>query len=68
MLDTTGHPCHFRYTYVISNYFYCPDIPDLDGAGLTESLFIDHKDMYIEYEQASLRQLYKAKVFLKHSR
>ncbi|XP_076897206.1 exocyst complex component SEC10b-like isoform X2 [Bidens hawaiensis] len=35
---------------------------DLDIEGLTESLFIDHKDMYIEYEQASLRQLYKAKM------
>ncbi|PWA49597.1 exocyst complex component sec10 [Artemisia annua] len=35
---------------------------DLDIEGLTESLFLDHKDMYIEYEQASLRQLYKAKM------
>lgn len=35
---------------------------DLDIEGLTESLFIDHKDMYIEYEQASLRQLYKSKM------
>ncbi|KAI7752564.1 hypothetical protein M8C21_016976, partial [Ambrosia artemisiifolia] len=35
---------------------------DLDIEGLTESLFLDHKDMYIEYEQASLRQLYKAKI------
>ncbi|KAK4351211.1 hypothetical protein RND71_030524 [Anisodus tanguticus] len=35
---------------------------DLDVEGLTESLFLPHKDIYIEYEQASLRQLYKAKV------
>ncbi|KAM7476461.1 hypothetical protein LguiB_023704 [Lonicera macranthoides] len=35
---------------------------DLDVEGLTESLFLDHKDIYIEYEQASLRQLYKAKM------
>ena len=31
--------------------------------GLTESLFLPHKDIYIEYEQASLRQLYKTKVW-----
>ncbi|KAF7139382.1 hypothetical protein RHSIM_Rhsim07G0010700 [Rhododendron simsii] len=30
--------------------------------GLTESLFTAHKDEYIEHEQASLRQLYKAKM------
>ncbi|KAK3005129.1 hypothetical protein RJ639_017853 [Escallonia herrerae] len=35
---------------------------DLDVEGLTESLFLEHKDIYIEYEQASLRQLYKAKM------
>lgn len=35
---------------------------DLDVEGLTESLFLPHKDVYIEYEQASLRQLYKAKM------
>ncbi|XP_031122774.1 exocyst complex component SEC10a-like [Ipomoea triloba] len=35
---------------------------DLDVEGLTESLFLPHKDIYIEYEQASLRQLYKAKM------
>ncbi|KAE9460146.1 hypothetical protein C3L33_07928, partial [Rhododendron williamsianum] len=29
---------------------------------LTESLFTAHKDEYIEHEQASLRQLYKAKM------
>ena len=33
-----------------------------DGSGLTESLFTSHKDEYLEYEQASLRQLYKVKV------
>ncbi|GFY92489.1 exocyst complex component sec10 [Actinidia rufa] len=35
---------------------------DLDVEGLTESLFTAHKDEYIEQEQASLRQLYKAKI------
>jgi hypothetical protein len=35
---------------------------DLDVEGLTESLFLDHKDLYIEYEQASLKQLYKSKM------
>ncbi|KAK4491144.1 hypothetical protein RD792_001868 [Penstemon davidsonii] len=35
---------------------------DLDVEGLTESLFLPHKDIYIEYEQASLRQLYRAKM------
>lgn len=32
------------------------------GSGLTESLFSAHKDEYPEHEQASLRQLYQAKV------
>ncbi|KAL3497683.1 hypothetical protein ACH5RR_040415 [Cinchona calisaya] len=35
---------------------------DLDAEGLTESLFLPHKDIYIECEQASLRQLYKTKL------
>ncbi|KAL0422521.1 UNVERIFIED_CONTAM: Exocyst complex component SEC10b [Sesamum latifolium] len=35
---------------------------DLDVEGLTESLFLPYKDVYIEYEQASLKQLYKAKM------
>ncbi|KAJ8748978.1 hypothetical protein K2173_013417 [Erythroxylum novogranatense] len=35
---------------------------DLDVEGLTESLFSSHKDEYSEHEQASLRQLYKAKM------
>jgi hypothetical protein len=35
---------------------------DLDVEGLTESLFSNHKDEYPEYEQASLRQLYKVKM------
>ena len=34
----------------------------VDGSGLTESLFSAHKDEYPEHEQASLRQLYQAKV------
>ncbi|KAG6417472.1 hypothetical protein SASPL_119652 [Salvia splendens] len=35
---------------------------DLDIEGLTESLFLPHKDIYIEYEQSSLRQMYKSKM------
>ncbi|XVF88163.1 hypothetical protein PTKIN_Ptkin19aG0028300 [Pterospermum kingtungense] len=35
---------------------------DLDVEGLTESLFSAHKDEYPEHEQASLRQLYHAKL------
>ncbi|KAL6531759.1 Exocyst complex component 5 [Orobanche minor] len=35
---------------------------DLDAEGLIESMFLPHKDIYIEYEQASLRQLYKSKM------
>ncbi|KAH6833186.1 exocyst complex component sec10 [Perilla frutescens var. hirtella] len=35
---------------------------DLDVEGLTESLFLPHKDTYIEYEKVSLRQLNKAKM------
>ncbi|KAK4804121.1 hypothetical protein SAY86_003938 [Trapa natans] len=35
---------------------------DLDIEGLTESLFSSHKDEYPEHEQASLRQLYQAKM------
>ncbi|URE30144.1 Exocyst complex component Sec10 [Musa troglodytarum] len=34
---------------------------DLDAEGLTESLFLPHKDEYPEYEQASLQQLYQLK-------
>ncbi|XP_058075146.1 exocyst complex component SEC10b-like isoform X2 [Magnolia sinica] len=35
---------------------------DLDVEGLTESLFLVHKDEYPEHEQASLRQLYQGKM------
>ncbi|ONK57962.1 uncharacterized protein A4U43_C09F6210 [Asparagus officinalis] len=35
---------------------------DLDIEGLTESLFLTHKDSYREYEQASLKQLYQSKM------
>ncbi|KAH9626737.1 hypothetical protein KSS87_022051 [Heliosperma pusillum] len=35
---------------------------DLDVEGLTESLFSAHKDEYPEHEQASLKQLYQAKM------
>ncbi|XP_008807526.1 exocyst complex component 5 [Phoenix dactylifera] len=35
---------------------------DLDVEGLTESLFLGHKDDYPEHEQASLRQLYQSKM------
>ncbi|OIT27487.1 exocyst complex component sec10 [Nicotiana attenuata] len=46
------------WTIVGKSYDYW----NLSGKGLTESLFLPHKDIYIEYEQASLRQLYKAKM------
>lgn len=36
------------------------------GIGLTEALFLEHKDIYLECEKASMKQHYKAKVFLKH--
>uniref|UniRef100_A0A0E0FAR5 Exocyst complex component Sec10 n=1 Tax=Oryza meridionalis TaxID=40149 RepID=A0A0E0FAR5_9ORYZ len=35
---------------------------DLDIEGLTESIFVSHKDEYTEFEQASLRQLYQSKM------
>ncbi|XP_010536964.1 PREDICTED: exocyst complex component SEC10 [Tarenaya hassleriana] len=35
---------------------------DLDVEGLTESLFSTYKDEYAEHEQASLKQLYQAKM------
>ncbi|KAK8686652.1 hypothetical protein V6N13_125675 [Hibiscus sabdariffa] len=35
---------------------------DLDVEGLAESLFSSHKDEYPDHEQASLRQLYQAKL------
>lgn len=44
------------YEHINENVF-------LDLSGLTESLFSSHKEEYPEYEQASLTQLYKAKVF-----
>jgi hypothetical protein len=35
---------------------------DLDIEGLTESIYVTHKDEYTEFEQASLRQLYQSKM------
>ncbi|CAM0949930.1 unnamed protein product [Alopecurus aequalis] len=35
---------------------------DLDIEGLTESIYVSHKDEYTEFEQASLRQLYQSKM------
>ncbi|GJM87660.1 hypothetical protein PR202_ga03637 [Eleusine coracana subsp. coracana] len=35
---------------------------DLDIEGLTESIYVAHKDEYTEFEQASLRQLYQSKI------
>jgi hypothetical protein len=32
--------------------------------GLTESIYVTHKDEYTEFEQASLGQLYQSKVIL----
>lgn len=33
------------------------------STGLTEALFLEHKGIYRECERASMRQLYKAKVY-----
>ncbi|XP_070027044.1 exocyst complex component SEC10b-like [Nicotiana sylvestris] len=49
-------------TQELARYLRGVGCGDLDVEGLTESLFLPHKDIYIEYEQASLRQLYKAKM------
>lgn len=35
---------------------------DLDIEGLTESIYVAHKDEYTEFEQSSLRQLYQSKM------
>ncbi|KAM0837150.1 hypothetical protein ACQ4PT_061854 [Festuca glaucescens] len=35
---------------------------DLDIEGLTESIYVSHKDEYTEFEQASVRQLYQSKM------
>ncbi|XP_066354222.1 exocyst complex component 5 [Miscanthus floridulus] len=35
---------------------------DLDIEGLTESIYVSHKDEYTEFEQASLRQLFQSKM------
>ncbi|XP_023751985.1 exocyst complex component SEC10a [Lactuca sativa] len=35
---------------------------DLDVEGLTEALFLEHKDIYLECEKASMKQHYKAKI------
>lgn len=35
---------------------------DLDIEGLTESIYVAHKDEYTEFEQASLRQLFQSKM------
>jgi hypothetical protein len=34
--------------------------------GLTESIYVSHKDEYTEFEQASLRQLHQSKVKILH--
>lgn len=37
-------------------------IPFFFLLGLTESIYVAHKDEYTEFEQASLRQLFQSKV------
>ncbi|KAL4567040.1 hypothetical protein LXL04_022611 [Taraxacum kok-saghyz] len=35
---------------------------DLDVEGLTEAMFLEHKDIYLECEKASMKQHYRAKI------
>ncbi|XP_073122302.1 exocyst complex component SEC10b-like isoform X2 [Henckelia pumila] len=52
----------YEKTQDLSRDLHSVGCSDLDIEGLMESLFLPHKDAYIEYEQSSLRQLYKAKM------
>ncbi|KZV56979.1 hypothetical protein F511_27937 [Dorcoceras hygrometricum] len=52
----------YEKTQDLSRDLHSVGCGDLDVEGLMESLFLPHQDVYIEYEQASLRQLYKAKM------
>ncbi|GMP61326.1 hypothetical protein CsSME_00023832 [Camellia sinensis var. sinensis] len=52
----------YEKTQELARELHAVGCGDLDVEGLTESLFTAQKDEYIEHEQASLRQLYKAKV------
>lgn len=52
----------YEKTQDLSKELHSVGCGDLDVEGLTESLFLAHKDDYPEHEQASLRQLYQAKI------
>ncbi|KAL1534517.1 Exocyst complex component 5 [Salvia divinorum] len=52
----------YEKTLELSKDLHSVGCGDLDVEGLTESLFLPHKDTYIEYEKVSLRLLYKAKM------
>ncbi|KAG6408991.1 hypothetical protein SASPL_132019 [Salvia splendens] len=52
----------YEKTLELSKDLHSVGCGDLDVEGLTESLFLPHKDTYIECEKVSLRLLYKAKM------
>ncbi|CAA6658071.1 unnamed protein product [Spirodela intermedia] len=52
----------YEKTYELAKELRSVGCGDLDVEGLTESLFLAHKDEYHEHEQASLKQLYRAKM------
>ncbi|XP_047983004.1 exocyst complex component SEC10b-like [Salvia hispanica] len=52
----------YEKTLELSKDLHSVGCGDLDVEGLTESLFLPHKDTYIDYEKVSLRLLYKAKM------
>lgn len=52
----------YEKTQDLSKELHSVGCGDLDVEGLTESLFLAHKDDYPEHEQASLRQLCQAKM------
>lgn len=58
-MRSTGY---FKGTVTPKSQLHCVKTEQLSHAGLTVSLFFSHKDEYVEHEQASLKQLYQAKV------
>ncbi|XP_074264471.1 exocyst complex component SEC10b-like isoform X2 [Silene latifolia] len=52
----------YEKTQELARDFRAVGCGDLDVEGLTESLFSAHKEEYPEHEQASLKQLYQAKM------
>ncbi|KAK1307879.1 Exocyst complex component 5 [Acorus calamus] len=55
-------PVAFENTQELAKELKSVGCGELDVEGLTESIFLVHKNEYPEYEQASLRQLYQAKM------